>query len=284
MFVAAEHAGRADSTLAEPRARRRSTLERRRPRSSTSTLALAETARRPARRRSSTPPTCSTPRPIDRMLGHFATLLAGHRRRSRTARRASCRCCTDDRAAPGRSTRWNDDRRRPFREPCRARARSSAQVARTPDAVAVVCGDGAADLPRARRARRTGSRSTCAACGVGPDDAGRRLRRALARAWSSACSAILKAGGAYVPLDPDYPAERLRLHARRLRLPRRGDRVTRRLARLPPATAREPWSCLDADRRRDRGATHGRTVPTARARATSRTSSTPRGRPAGPRA
>jgi amino acid adenylation domain-containing protein len=82
-----------------------------------------------------------------------------------------------------------------------------AQAARTPDRVAVVCGDRQltyAELNRkadalAARLRRLG---------VGPDTLV-GLAAEPSEAMVAALVGILKAGGGYLPLDPGYPAERL---------------------------------------------------------------------------
>nr|WP_206745158.1 non-ribosomal peptide synthetase [Kitasatospora sp. CB01950] len=82
-----------------------------------------------------------------------------------------------------------------------------AQVARDPDAVAVVCGDervsyGELDVRAGRLARLLGSR------GVGVES---RVGVVLGRGVDVvvAMLGVLKAGGAYVPVDPAYPAERV---------------------------------------------------------------------------
>ncbi|QOV63385.1 condensation domain-containing protein [Kosakonia pseudosacchari] len=82
-----------------------------------------------------------------------------------------------------------------------------AQVARTPDAVAVVCEDIRLSYAALnRRANRLAHRLL--ALGVRPDD---RVAVCLPRSVDAivAILGILKAGGAYVPLDPAYPAGRL---------------------------------------------------------------------------
>ncbi|WBU50059.1 amino acid adenylation domain-containing protein [Kosakonia pseudosacchari] len=82
-----------------------------------------------------------------------------------------------------------------------------AQVARTPDAVAVVCEDITLSYAALnRRANRLAHRLL--AQGVRPDD---RVAVCLPRSADAlvAILGILKAGGAYVPLDPAYPAGRL---------------------------------------------------------------------------
>ncbi|HEV2149654.1 MAG TPA: amino acid adenylation domain-containing protein, partial [Longimicrobiaceae bacterium] len=83
----------------------------------------------------------------------------------------------------------------------------SAQAARTPDRVAVVCSGEAliyADLEA--RADRLARHLRC--LGVGPET---RVGVCAERSAELvvALLAVLKAGGAYVPLDPSYPAERL---------------------------------------------------------------------------
>ena len=83
----------------------------------------------------------------------------------------------------------------------------AGQVARTPDAIAVVLDDVALSYAELNaRANRLAHhlRST----GVGPDVlVGICLERSIEMVVG--LLGILKAGGAYVPLDPDYPARRL---------------------------------------------------------------------------
>ena len=83
---------------------------------------------------------------------------------------------------------------------------------RTPDALALVCGD--QQLTYAElNARANQLAHHLHSLGVGPELlVGVCLQRSLD--LFVALLAVLKAGGAYVPLDPAYPAERLRAHAR----------------------------------------------------------------------
>ncbi|WP_275792820.1 non-ribosomal peptide synthetase [Prescottella equi] len=83
-----------------------------------------------------------------------------------------------------------------------------AQVARTPDAVAVVFeGEALSYAEFASRVRRTAR--LLIAEGVGPDSlVGLGMRRSVDLLVGM--YAVLAAGGAYVPIDPDQPAERNR--------------------------------------------------------------------------
>ncbi len=82
-----------------------------------------------------------------------------------------------------------------------------AQAARTPDAVAVVCGTQSLTYRTlCDRADRLAAR--LGALGVGPDTiVGVLVNRSVD--MPVALLAVLKAGGAYLPLDPSYPPERL---------------------------------------------------------------------------
>ncbi|WP_454259346.1 AMP-binding protein [Pseudoxanthomonas mexicana] len=85
---------------------------------------------------------------------------------------------------------------------------SRHQVARTPDAVAVVYeGEQVSYAELNRRANRVAHRLRT--LGVKADD---RVAICAERSVEMVVGllGILKSGGAYVPLDPSYPAERLR--------------------------------------------------------------------------
>src|SRR5206468_2858686 len=79
----------------------------------------------------------------------------------------------------------------------------AAQAARTPDAVAVTCGDGRLTYAELEaRAERLAHHLR--GLGAGPGvPVGVCLEPSLEQAV--ALLAILKAGGAYLPLDPGYP-------------------------------------------------------------------------------
>ncbi|WP_203924701.1 non-ribosomal peptide synthetase, partial [Rugosimonospora africana] len=82
-----------------------------------------------------------------------------------------------------------------------------AQVARTPDAIAVVC-DGVGVSYAELNARANRLARHLVGFGLGPE---RLVALALPRSVEMvvALLAVLKAGGAYLPIDPDYPAERI---------------------------------------------------------------------------
>ncbi len=141
-----------------------------------------------------------------RLLAHFETLLAGvvGEPASRildlpllsAAERAQLAC------------EWNATQAPLAIDRC-LHALIEDQVARTPEAVAVVCEGGcltygSLDLQASRLARCLRRH------GVGPDVVvGVAMERSLELVI--ALCAILKAGGAYLPLDPSYPDDRLRL-------------------------------------------------------------------------
>lgn len=84
-----------------------------------------------------------------------------------------------------------------------------AQVARTPDATALIS-DGETLTYRALDAQASRVAATLVALGVGPDTlVGLHVGRSCDLVVGAL--AILKAGGAYVPLDPTYPKDRIAL-------------------------------------------------------------------------
>jgi amino acid adenylation domain-containing protein len=86
------------------------------------------------------------------------------------------------------------------------------QVAKTPDAIALVQGDESWTY-RAMNEEANRLAARLKALGVGPNvRVGIALRRSPRVAI--AMQAVLKAGGCYVPLDPNYPAQRLEVIAR----------------------------------------------------------------------
>ncbi len=86
----------------------------------------------------------------------------------------------------------------------------AAQVARTPDATALVC-EGTSLTYAALNAAANRTAHALRAMGVGPGSlVGLHLRRTPALVI--AALGIQKAGGAYVPMDPAYPADRTALY------------------------------------------------------------------------
>src|SRR5262249_51209581 len=82
-----------------------------------------------------------------------------------------------------------------------------AQVARTPDAVAVVYGGGSLTYAQLN-ARANQLARHLRASGIGPDKlVGICVDRNVEMVVG--LLGIMKAGGAYVPLDPNYPSDRL---------------------------------------------------------------------------
>jgi surfactin family lipopeptide synthetase C len=101
---------------------------------------------------------------------------------------------------------WNDTQADCAKESC-IHELFEAQVAQTPEAVAVVCGESQLSY-RELNTRANQLAHYLGALGVGPEvRVGICLERSLELAVG--LLGILKAGGAYVPLDPSYPRERL---------------------------------------------------------------------------
>lgn len=116
------------------------------------------------------------------------------------------------------------------------------QVQRTPDAVAVVCGDRQRTYDELNRAANQLGRHL-RNLGAGPEVlVGICLDRSID--LLTGVYGILKAGAAYVPLDPAYPADRLALMVEDARCP---ILLTQRglLHRLPPHHAKVV--CIDTD-------------------------------------
>ncbi|HWS56473.1 MAG TPA: amino acid adenylation domain-containing protein, partial [Pyrinomonadaceae bacterium] len=139
-----------------------------------------------------------------RMAEHYATLLAG--------------AAADPSLPLSRLPLLTDAERRrllvEFNDTAREYPRErtvhelfAEQARRTPEAVAVVCGEGRLSYRELdERSNRIAGRLR--ALGVGPETVvGICLGRSAELV--SAALGVLKAGGAYLPLDPDYPAQRL---------------------------------------------------------------------------
>jgi amino acid adenylation domain-containing protein len=102
---------------------------------------------------------------------------------------------------------WNDTHRGNPTDPCIPQ-RFEAQVARHPDAIAVVCADQQMTYGELN-ARANQLAHHLQTLGVGPES---RVAICVDPSLVMVIGVlgILKAGGAYVPLDPTYPPERLR--------------------------------------------------------------------------
>ena len=100
---------------------------------------------------------------------------------------------------------WNETER--TESACSVLTMFAAQVAATPDAVAVVSGDGALTYTELDQASNRLARFL-AARGARPESAvGIMLDRSAGLV--TALLAVLKAGAAYLPVDPQYPAQRI---------------------------------------------------------------------------
>jgi amino acid adenylation domain-containing protein len=144
------------------------------------------------------------PPTVARLAGHFQNLLAG------IAARPEARLSELPMLAESERRQlleeWNPPAPAFPEGPC-LHALFEAQAARTPQAVALVCGEESLTYAGLNaRANRLAWRLR--ALGVGPESlVGLCAERSLEMV--AGLLAILKAGGAYLPLDPDYPPERL---------------------------------------------------------------------------
>jgi len=141
---------------------------------------------------------------IERMLGHYQALIEGLMKAPE--RRVSELSLLTAEEREELLVAWNDTRAEYPEKGC-IHDLFEQQAARTPDAIAVACGDqhltyGELNLRANQLARHLRS------LGVGPEVlVGLCVERSLSMVVG--LLGILKAGGAYVPLDPAYPRERL---------------------------------------------------------------------------
>ena len=141
---------------------------------------------------------------IERMLGHYRQLLQGIV--ADPVQRVSQLPLLQANERRQLLVDWNDTRT-PYPPEQSIPELFEAQVARTPQAVAVVFGQEQLDYAQLN-ARANQLAHHLRSLGVGPES---RVGVCLGRSLEMvvALLGILKAGGAYVPLDPSYPAERL---------------------------------------------------------------------------
>ncbi|HEX3526027.1 MAG TPA: amino acid adenylation domain-containing protein [Thermoanaerobaculia bacterium] len=144
------------------------------------------------------------PPTVDRLLGHFATLLAGAAADPATRLSALPLLTAAEQA---QLAEWNDTAA-PISPGLRLHDLVAAQAARTPDAEAVV-GEDERITYAELMARAARVAHALRAVGIAGPEA--RVGLCLRRTPDllAAILGILAAGGAYVPLDPAYPQERL---------------------------------------------------------------------------
>jgi len=141
---------------------------------------------------------------VERMIDHYRVLLeaAVTRPDDRVAALPLLDAAERDRVVYA----WNRTRTPPSQVTHVAEL-FDAQARRTPDAIAVLAGDGPVTYRELdQRAERWAAILRTRGCGPGA-----RVALALPRgvAFPTMVLAVLKAGAAYVPLDPAYPADRL---------------------------------------------------------------------------
>jgi amino acid adenylation domain-containing protein/FkbH-like protein len=138
------------------------------------------------------------------MVGHFETLLAA------VAEHPEQRLSLLPILSPGEANQvlseWNATEKE-YPDTVTLAQLFEAQVARTPDAVALIAGTDRLSY-RELNARANQVAHELRSLGVGP---GTMVGICLERSWRLlvAILGVLKAGGAYVPLDPAYPKDRL---------------------------------------------------------------------------
>ena len=215
---------------------------------------------------------------------HLRALLDARRRGPRRPRSATLRAARARASATCSLVRGTTPHARCRGARCRAADRR-AQAARTPEAVAVAC-DAPATLTYRELdgAQRTSSRATCAALGVARERRVGDLPRARSPSWSSRCSACSRPAAPTCRSTPSYPPIGSPTWS-----PTRAcgscSSGPGRPAGTTSATAR-PWSARSSSTSppaRSPG-NRPRRWPTHRRSISSRTCSTPRARPAGPRA
>jgi amino acid adenylation domain-containing protein len=142
---------------------------------------------------------------ISRLLGHFQRLVAAVVADPRTPLSALPLLGAAERHQL--LVEWNDTDRLNPTDNCLHQL-FEAQVARTPDAVAIATARGALTYGELNRRANRLARHLRHACGVGRECPVGLMTARNERALV-AIIAILKAGGVYVPVDPNYPAERV---------------------------------------------------------------------------
>ncbi len=140
---------------------------------------------------------------IERMTGHFLTLLGGIA--NDPSKRTSALPLLSDAERRRILVEWNATER-PYPRDAALAPLFEAQVARMPDAVAAVCGDRRVTYREVNAAANRLARFL-AARGVGRDVVVAVLAERSIE-FLTAILGVFKAGGAYLPLDPRHPAPR----------------------------------------------------------------------------
>ncbi|MFP2913318.1 non-ribosomal peptide synthetase, partial [Pyxidicoccus sp. 3LFB2] len=140
----------------------------------------------------------------ERMVAHLGALLASAV--AEPGQRLSALGLLSSEEERRVTVEWNDTAA-PFERQATLAQLFSAQVARTPEAVALVCGDATLTY-RELRTRASALARQLRGLGVRP---GARVALCASRSVElvTGLLGVLEVGGAYVPLDPSYPAERL---------------------------------------------------------------------------
>jgi amino acid adenylation domain-containing protein len=144
------------------------------------------------------------PATIDRMIGHFRTLLEGIV--ADPSRKISSLPLLTDAERDQLLRQWNETQTK-FPDDSCVQELFETRAAHVPDSVALISGDGHVSYSELNR-RANQLAHYLLKLGVGPEV---RVAVCMRRTPEMivAILGVLKAGGAYVPLDPAYPQERL---------------------------------------------------------------------------
>ena len=176
---------------------------------------------------------------VTRMLTHVKTLLESMLRERH--QRLSDLTPISEEESHQLLVEWNDTNKE-YAERSVLHELFESQTRRTPDALAVVCGEQQLTYSELN-SRANQLARYLQECGVGPDVlVGVCMERSLDMVV--ALYGVLKAGGAYVPIDPDYPHERVAFMLQDAEVPILLTQ-SKLVSRLPSHKGR--LVCLDSD-------------------------------------